>query len=74
MDFWNQFWPQFWGGVASALFVAFLTLFFTYVARLHIARWFVNAFEKFRSHHMSVELTEEQVERIMQRLREKKDV
>jgi predicted PurR-regulated permease PerM len=75
-DFWNQFWPQFWGGVASALFVALLTLFFTYVARLRITRWFLDAFERLRGHRFNVELSEEQMDRLAKKLRERdgKDV
>lgn len=38
-EFWSQFWPQFWGGVAATLFLAALTLIFTYIARLQIARF-----------------------------------
>lgn len=72
-DFWGQFWPQFWGGVAATLFVAFLTLLFGYIARLHITRLFVNAFEKLRSHHINVELSDEQMEHIIGRLRERKE-
>lgn len=37
--FWSQFWPQFWGGVAATLFIAVLTLVFTYVARTNIFRF-----------------------------------
>lgn len=38
--FWSQFWPQFWGGVAATVFLAALTLVFTYIARLRIALLF----------------------------------
>ena len=44
-DFWSQFWPQFWGGVASGLFLAFLTALFAYLTRLHIARFVSRLFE-----------------------------
>ncbi|MDD5083626.1 MAG: hypothetical protein PHT88_01645 [Candidatus Moranbacteria bacterium] len=35
-EFWGQFWPQFWGGVAATVFIATLTIAFTYIARLRI--------------------------------------
>lgn len=60
-DFWNQFWPQFWGGVASTLFLAALTLIFTYVARLQLALFFKRTFESMKS---KVAMEEERIKEL----------
>lgn len=57
-DFWSQFWPQFWGGVASTLFLAIMTLIFTYIARLRIALFFRSVMANMRK---KIALEEEKI-------------